>query len=442
MKNKYIEEKKTFSFDKNISLNVFYAKPDKYKLLEKISSEYDEIINIGSNLSYSPLGISKNGVTLELKKFNRILQFNKNEKTITVEAGITLYEFLNFTLKENLWIPQLPGYPTITVGGAVAANSHGKSCFSHGTIRKSIKNILLFHKTNGWIELSKNKNADIFDLTIGGLGLTGSIVNVTFNLSKIESSVFTTKKISVNSIKETQEHFVNENNNNSFLYSWHRADNINNFGKGIIYKNDIKVKSNGGFDVLKIKNNKFKPLIFPFWNKFSIRFINFVFLLLNKLGKNEKRENFLNVIFPFYGKENYFNFFGNNGFLETQLLIKEKFLFEFLDEFKNLYEIYKPTITLFSLKNMSGAQSLIRFEDNKMCITFDFIKNKSSLSFMEEVDKLYLKYEILPSVIKDSRIKKEIFYDSYKHAKEFKDRLYEFDKKRSYKSEVSKRLEL
>ena len=136
---------------------------------------------------------------MELKKFNRILQFNKNEKTITVEAGITLYEFLNFTLKENLWIPQLPGYPTITVGGAVAANSHGKSCFTHGTIRKSVKNILLFHKTNGWIELSKNKNADIFDLTIGGLGLTGSIVNVTFNLSKIESSVFTTKKISVRS---------------------------------------------------------------------------------------------------------------------------------------------------------------------------------------------------------------------------------------------------
>ena len=70
-------------------------------------------------------------------------------------------------------------------------------------------------------------------------------------------------------------------------------------------------------------------------------------MLLNKLGKNEKRENFLNVIFPFYGKENYFNFFGKNGFLETQLLIKEKFLFEFLDEFKNLYEIYKPTILYF-----------------------------------------------------------------------------------------------
>ena len=33
-----------------------------------------------------------------------------------------------------------PRYPTI-IGGAVAANSHGKSCGIHGTIRNSIKSI-------------------------------------------------------------------------------------------------------------------------------------------------------------------------------------------------------------------------------------------------------------------------------------------------------------
>ena len=51
---------------------------------------------------------------------------------------------------------------------------------------------------------------------------------------------------------------------------------------------------------------------------------------------------------------------------------------------------------------MSGEQTFLRFEDNKVCVTFDFIKNKSSLSFMNEVDKLYTKYDILPSVVKDS----------------------------------------
>ena len=189
MKNSITEEKKTFSFDKNFSLNILCARPDKYKQLEGISRDYDEIINTGSNLSYSPLGINQNGVSLEFKKFNRIINFNKNEKTITVEAGILLIDFLNFTLSKNLWIPQLPGYPTITIGGAVSANSHGKSCALHGTIRKSIKSILLYHKINGWLELSENKNKDIFDLTIGGLGLTGTIVQVTFNLVQIENTM-------------------------------------------------------------------------------------------------------------------------------------------------------------------------------------------------------------------------------------------------------------
>ena len=50
---------------------------------------------------------------------------------------------------------------------------------------------------------------------------------------------------------------------------------------------------------------------------------------------------------------------------------------------------------------MSGEQSYLRFEDNKICVTFDLIKNNASNSFMNEIDQLCLKYNILPSVIKD-----------------------------------------
>ena len=53
---------------------------------------------------------------------------------------------------------------------------------------------------------------------------------------------------------------------------------------------------------------------------------------------------------------------------------------------------------------------------------------------MNEIDKLCVKYQILPSIIKDSRIIKETFYDSYKYASDFKSKLYLFDKKRVYKS--------
>jgi len=441
--NKYLtENKKIFSFDKSFSTNITFSQPDKYKLLEKISHTSDNLINIGSNLSYSPLGFSRKSLSINIKNFDRILHFDKREKTITVEAGLTLIEFLNFTLKHNLWIPQLPGYPTITIGGAVAANAHGKSCGKHGTIRKSIKSILLFHKTHGWLNLSEDKNKEIFDLTIGGIGLTGTIVSVTFELTEIKSSKFITKKKEVNSVEDSLKFILDESKDASYTYTWNRADNLSNFGKGIVYKNYLDQNLNN-FEKLKEEKNQFKPFIFPMWNKFSVNIINSLYFKLNKLTKSEKNENFLNVIFPFYGKENYFNFFGKKGFIESQLLVSEEKLNSFIEEFKNLFEKFEPTITLFSLKNMSGKQKFLRFEDNKICLTFDYVNNKKNLLFMSKIDNLYNKYNITPSIIKDSRISKEILRKSYnEELTRFKDELFKFDKKRIYQSEISNRLEI
>ena len=441
MNKQYTEERKIFSFDRTISSKIIHSEPDRYKLLEDISFKSKNIINIGSNLSYSPLGFSNKSVSINIKKFNRILEFNEAERLITVEAGLTLIELLNFTLKYNLWIPQIPGYPSITIGGAVAANSHGKSCSIHGTIRNSIKSILLFHKKHGWIKLSENENKEIFDLTVGGIGLTGSIVNVTFKLLKTKSKKFVTKKLAVNTIEECKNKILQESTNSSFIYSWNMADNLKNFGKGVVYKNYVDDSINDFKQFEECKNN-FKPFFIPLWNKYSISFINFIYIKLNYLTKSKKKEDFLSVIFPFYKKENYFNFFGKKGFIESQLLIHESKFDSFMLEFKNLFKKYEPTITLFSLKNMSGKQELLRFEDNKICITFDYINNKKNLLFMSKIDSLYEKYEILPSIIKDSRITKEIFNKSYKNSPIFIKKLREFDKERIYQSEISRRLEI
>ena len=441
MNKQYTEERKIFSFDRTISSNIIHSEPDRYKLLEDISFKSTNIINIGSNLSYSPLGFSNKSVSINIKKFNRILEFNDAERLITVEAGLTLIELLNFTLKYNLWIPQIPGYPTITIGGAVAANSHGKSCSIHGTIRNSIKSILLFHKKHGWMKLSENENKEIFDLTIGGIGLTGTIVNVTFKLLKTKSRRFVTKKLAVNTIEECKNKILQESANSSFIYSWNMADNLKNFGKGIVYKNYVDDSMNDFKQFDECKNN-FKPFFIPLWNKYSISFINFIYIKLNYLTKSKKKEDFLSVIFPFYRKENYFNFFGKKGFIESQLLIDEFKFDSFMLEFKNLFKKYEPTVTLFSLKNMSGKQELLRFEDNKICITFDYVNNSKNLLFMSKIDSLYEKYEILPSITKDSRISKEIFNKSYKNSSVFIKKLREFDKERIYQSEISRRLEI
>lgn len=435
------EKKKTLSFDKGYYEHIFFYDPEKYKEIEVISNKYNNIITSGSQLSYPALSFEKKSLSIGLQKFNRIINFNKKKKEITVEAGMRIFELLNFTMKHNLWISQLPGHPYITLGGAIAANVHGKSCGYHGTIRNSVKSILLYHKTNGWLVLSNNKNSDIFQLTLGGLGLTGTIVSITFDLEELKFNEFIEKKQKIKSLKNLIKNISSlKPSNNEFIYSWNTASNVENFGKGYIFRN-IGIKSNKFIKKINCNDRNFKKYTLKFWNKFSINLFNYFYYIYQDFGNNKKID-FVNTIFPFFNNETYFSFFGKSGFIESQLILPKNNLQNFLDEFLFLHKKLNPSITLFSLKIFKGKQKFLRFEKNGVCVTFDFIRNNKNIFFLSKLDKLYAKYKILPSVIKDSRIQNNVIEKCYPEINKFRKKLKEFDRDRFYQSELSKRLKI
>lgn len=439
------EKKKIKSFDQNCNLEIFIKNSDKYKQLENDSRSVNNLITMGSCYSYVAASFKEKSLSINIKNFNRILYFDKKEKIITVEAGIKIFELLNFTLQYNLWIPQIPGHPFISIGGAVASNVHGKSCAFYGTIKNSIKDIKIFHKNHGWLNLNSEENKDIFDLTIGGLGLTGTIISVTFKLKELNSLNFLTTVKNVNSISQTVD-FLELSDDKNLIYSWNilnSSSNLNYFGKGLIFENRIDEKNIiESYKKIECINKK---IIFPvnLWNKTTIKYFNYIFFIYHKyIRRNQYNDNFSNVIFPFYNKEIYFSLFGYKGFIESQILISKEKIHEFLNEFKKNIEFHRPSITIFSLKKMSGKQKYLRFEDNKICLTFDMVRNKKNVHFLSEMYKLYIKYNVIPSVIKDSNLDKETFNKCFKEADIFREELKKFDPKRIYKSELSNKLNI
>ena len=375
------EKKFLTSFDKSYSSHIFFKRPDKYREIEKQTKNSENLITSGSNYSYAPIGFEKNTLSIDFSSFNRILDFNPVKQEITVEAGLTILELLKFTLVHNMWLPQIPGYPFISLGGIVATNSHGKSCDTYGTIRRAIKKIKLFHKTHGWLNLSENENKEIFELTIGGLGLTGTIVSITFQLEKFEDISFYTDIEKVSSFKDCLKKISNSKGEPNLVYSWNRADDLKNFGKGYIFRNKmIKKKSTKKNNLEKIRKKKFK---FPvkLWNKLSLNIVNNCFYKFQDMKKQSFEEDFVKVIFPYIGNEEYFKFFGPKGFFESQIIISKENSELFADEFLSLFKKIKPTITLFSIKNISGNQCYLRFENNGICISFDFVNEKKTYFF-------------------------------------------------------------
>ena len=436
-------KKKIYSLDKNYSADIFFKRPDKYKEIEIISSKFDNIITMGSCNSYTPASFRKNALSIQLTKFNRIIEFDKSQKLITVEAGIMLSDLFNFTLARGLWVPQIPGYPTITIGGAIASNSHGKSCGFHGTIKKQIKRIKIFHKLHGWLNLSDEENKDIFDLTIGGLGLTGSIVEVQLRLEELSGNNFVTKIIETDSSNDTVKKINFDVKKETYCYSWNRSDSFKNFGKGFVFQNELNVSSNNKLTKnIKLNNSDInKNFIINFWNKYSVFFAQSVYQNYFKFLKSKQHEeSFQKAIFPFIGKEFYFKLFGKKGFLESQIIVPFDKTEVFIDEVETIFKKHDPLITLYSLKNFKGEQKNLQFENDGICFTFDFVKNSKNLFFMDELDKICEKHLLTPSIIKDSRLKLETIEKCYKDLNRFKEEINKFDNKRIYKSTLTDKL--
>ena len=101
-----------------------------------------------------------------------------------------------------------------------------------------------------------------------------------------------------------------------------------------------------------------------------------------------------------------------------------------------------PEITLLSIKKIKGECNYLRFENDGFCLTFDFIRNKKSLKFMEKLDLICQNNQIIPSIIKDSRLKLNTIQMCYNGYDQFKKDLKAFDNERIYRSQLSDNLEL
>ena len=135
-----------------------------------------------------------------MKKFNRVLEFNDDTGLLVTESGILLSEIIDLFLPKG-WFPMVtPGSKFVTVGGMVACDVHGKNHHKEGSFGDYIEWLEII-TTNGEIKrCSKKENTELFNWTIGGMGLTGVIINVAFYLRPVSTSWIKQKIITAKNI--------------------------------------------------------------------------------------------------------------------------------------------------------------------------------------------------------------------------------------------------
>jgi decaprenylphospho-beta-D-ribofuranose 2-oxidase len=96
--------------------------------------------------------------------------------TVRAQAGLTLGRLLGALARDGWVLPVVPGTQHVTVGGAIAADIHGKNHAAAGTFGRHVSALGLLTASGEVLELSQQSDPDLFGATIGGMGLTGLIV--------------------------------------------------------------------------------------------------------------------------------------------------------------------------------------------------------------------------------------------------------------------------
>ncbi len=118
---------------------------------------------------------------------DRLLHFDRTTGLLTAEAGVSLLELNRVFLRQGWFVPVSPGTQFVTVGGMVASDVHGKNHHVDGCFGEHVESIKLRVADGRIIECSDSVEPDLFRATIGGMGLTGHILEVTFRMRQIPS---------------------------------------------------------------------------------------------------------------------------------------------------------------------------------------------------------------------------------------------------------------
>ena len=141
----------------------------------------------GLGRSYGDVAQNGGGTVVDMTAFAGIERFDRAAGSVTALAGTSFEELLRILIPSGWFLPVTPGTRSVTVGGAIANDVHGKNHHRDGGLGDHVTAFDLL-TPDGEVRTVGRDDADVFDATLGGVGLTGVVLRATFDLLPIRTA--------------------------------------------------------------------------------------------------------------------------------------------------------------------------------------------------------------------------------------------------------------
>ena len=360
--------------------------------LQKRPHSADSYLPFGNGRSYGDSCFNSGGALIDTCNLDRFIAFDSELGILKVESGVKLHDILSLVVPAGWFLPVVPGTSMVTVGGAIANDIHGKNHHCEGTFGLHVESFVIQRSDGNSLHCSATENPLLYSATIGGLGLTGLILQATLRLKRISSSnmeVFVKRFVG---LQEFSELSAQLSATHSYTVAW-----LDCVSKGAQMARGVFLAANHAqTGELKAAEQAHKMVV-PFHlpaitlNKFTLRTFNQLYYSRHaRIDNSVISQGYKNYFFPLDSVGNWNRIYGKAGFYQYQFVVP-------LNEIDNLSKIIEEISRsglgsfLAVLKEFGDVESpgMLSFPRQGYCLALDFAHRKvKSRELIERLDAI------------------------------------------------------
>jgi len=381
----------------------------------------------GMGRSYGDVCLNDQGVLLSIKNLNKFISFDRTTGIVTCEAGVSVADLLRVCVPAGWFPPVSAGTKYITLGGAIANDIHGKNHHVAGTFGRYVLQVELMRSNGELIVCSPSQNTELFNATIGGLGLTGLITRVVLQLKKVASDKIEVETIKIKNLDDFFAKTASSDDDYEYTVTW--IDCLatgGSLGRGLLMRGKHFVSPNeSGLQNRQKKSLSIGvPIDMPNFllNGTNMRIFNAAYFNRMQGDKKTSLSNIDPFFYPLDAIKQWNRLYGKRGFFQFQFVIPKTAA-------DTTRQVLEQTSSqglgsfLVVLKEFGPIESpgLLSFPMPGFTMTLDFAnQGEKTINFIKKLEDMILKVggRIYPA--KDALMSKESFVQGYPKLDEFK----------------------
>lgn len=387
------------------------------------SPQRGSVLAHGNGRSYGDSCLNDGGRLIMARSMDRILAFDRISGLVTCEAGVLLDDLLKLVVPAGWFPPVTPGTCFVTIGGAIANDVHGKNHHRAGTFGRHVRAFELVRSDGRRLTCAPDLNEALFGATIGGMGLTGLITQVTLQLMPVPSTEMQQETIHFDGLDRFFAIAAESDATHDYTVAWIDAlASGSGFGRGVFFRaNHAPASHQPASRPRRSLPFPIKPPV-PLINSLTLRAFNLLYRAAQPRLPAPRRIAYRPFFYPLDRVRNWNRAYGPDGLHQFQCAIPMAHARDAVEEMLRRTLAANETSFLTVLKLFGDVPSpgMMSFPLAGATLTLDFPnRGARTEKLLAELDHITLAAEGRVNPYKDARMSPATFEASFPHWRDF-----------------------